>query len=93
MARDELRRGNYALSLDAVHKSFVEQSWISHKQMAYTLAPLGRIDEARTYISALLRMQPEFGIATFDAFYAMWCFEPEDRTKMRNARRRAGLPD
>jgi TolB-like protein/DNA-binding winged helix-turn-helix (wHTH) protein len=86
-------RGEYQPALDAFRQSFVEQLWLSHVQMAYTLPFLGQIDEAKTHVAALLKMQPQFTVSEADAYYRMWCFSSSYREKMRGALRTAGLPE
>ena len=86
-------RGEYPLALDAFRQSFVEQLWLSHLQMAYTLPFLGQIDEARAHVATLLKMQPQFTVSEADAYYRMWCFSSSYREKMRGALRAAGLPE
>jgi len=85
-------RGEYTPALDAFRQSFVEQLWLSHLQMAYTLPLLDRADEAAAHAAALLKLNPGFTIREADAYYKMWCFEPRYREKMRDALRVAGLP-
>ena len=41
-------------------KSYVEQLWISHLHMAYTLPFLDRTKEARAHVATLLKMRPGF---------------------------------
>lgn len=84
-------RGEYQSALDAFRQGYVEQLWLSHLQMAYTLPFLDRIDEAKMHIAALLKMQPGFTIREADAYYSMWCFSPSYRQKMQRALRSAGL--
>jgi TolB-like protein/DNA-binding winged helix-turn-helix (wHTH) protein len=86
-------RGNYQAALDAFRQSYVEQLWLSHLQMAYALPLLGRVDEARTHVASVLKMQPGFTIREADSYYSMWCFSPFYREKMRGALRMAGLPE
>jgi TolB-like protein/DNA-binding winged helix-turn-helix (wHTH) protein len=85
-------RGDYQLAFDAFRQSYVEQLWISHLQMAYTLPFLDRIDEAKAHVATLLKMSPGFTIREADAYYKMWCFAPSYREKMRDALQIAGLP-
>ncbi len=85
-------RGEYQLALDAFQQAFVEQLWLSHLQMAYTLPFLDRVDHARTHVAALLKLQPQFTIREADAYYKMWCFNASYREKMRDVLRTAGLP-
>jgi TolB-like protein/DNA-binding winged helix-turn-helix (wHTH) protein len=85
-------RSEYPAALDAFRQAFVEQLWLSHLQMAYTLPFLGRIDEAKAHAASLQRLSPGFSIRDADTYYGMWCFEPSYREKMREALGRAGLP-
>jgi TolB-like protein len=85
-------RGEYPLALDAFRQSFVEQLWLSHLQMAYTLPLLDRTAEAKAHVASLLSLNPGFTIREADAYYRMWCFAPSYREKMREALRMAGLP-
>jgi TolB-like protein/DNA-binding winged helix-turn-helix (wHTH) protein len=85
-------RGEYRSAFDAFQQAFVEQLWLSHLQMAYTLPFLGRTDEAKAHVASLLKLSPGFTIREADAYYAMWCFAPSYREKMRDALRTAGLP-
>jgi TolB-like protein len=84
--------GNYAEAFDAFRQSYVEQLWISHLHMAYTLPFLGRTNEAKAHIATLLKMKPGFTVREADAYYKMWCFAPSYRGKMCDALRIAGLP-
>jgi hypothetical protein len=84
---------DYALAFDAFRKSYVEQHWVSHLHMAYTLPLLDRAKEARAHAATLLRMRPGFTIREADAYYKMWCFAPSYREKMCDALRIAGLPE
>lgn len=86
-------RGEYQQAYENFQKSYVEQIWLSHLDLAYTLPFLGRADEAKAHVAALLKMKPGFTISEADAYYRMWCFEPSFREKMRGALRLAGLPD
>jgi TolB-like protein/DNA-binding winged helix-turn-helix (wHTH) protein len=85
-------RSEYPEALDAFRQAFVEQLWLSHLQMAYTLPFLGRIDEAKAHVASLQKLSPGFSIRDADAYYGMWCFEPSYREKMREALGTAGLP-
>jgi TolB-like protein len=84
---------DYAGAFDAFRRSYVEQLWISHLHMAYTLPCLNRTTEARTHATTLLKMRPGFSIREADAYYKMWCFAPSYRERMCDALRIAGLPD
>jgi TolB-like protein len=85
--------GDYTRAFDAFRQSYVEQLWISHLHMAYTLPFLDRVREARTHVATLLKMRPGFTIQEADAYYKMWSFAPSYREKMCDALRIAGLPD
>ncbi len=75
-------------------RSHVEEFWLSHLDLAYTLPFLGRIDEAKAHVAALLKMNPSMTIAEADALYKLlFCFEPAFREKMARALRQAGLPE
>jgi len=84
--------GEYQPALDAFRQAFVEQLWLSHLQMAYTLPFLDRIDEAKAHATALTKLSPGFTIREADAYYGMWCFPASYREKMRDGLRMAGLP-
>jgi adenylate cyclase len=84
---------DHVLAFDAFRKSYVEQLWLSHLHMAYTLPFLDREREARAHVATLLRMRPGFTIREADAYYKMWCFAPSYREKMCGGLRIAGLPD
>jgi TolB-like protein/DNA-binding winged helix-turn-helix (wHTH) protein len=85
-------RSEYPSALDAFRQAFVEQLWLSHLQMAYTLPFLSRADEAKAHVVSLLRLSPRFTVREADAYYSMWCFAPSYREKIRDALRLAGLP-
>jgi tetratricopeptide (TPR) repeat protein len=91
-AKDHWFRGRYQPALDAFRQAFVEQLWLSHLQMAYTLPFLDRTDEAKAHVASILKLRPGFTVREADAYYAMWCFPPSYREKMREALRTAGLP-
>ena len=80
------------MAFDEFRKSYVEQLWISHLHMAYTLPFLDRVKEARAHVATLLKMRPGFTIREADAYYKMWCFAPSYRERMQDALRKAGLP-
>ncbi|WP_426615930.1 winged helix-turn-helix domain-containing protein [Bradyrhizobium sp. McL0616] len=84
--------GEYAKAFDAFRQSYVEQLWISHLHMAYTLPFLDRTNEAAGHVATLLRLKPGFTVREADAYYKMWCFAPSYREKMCDALRTAGLP-
>jgi TolB-like protein len=84
--------GSYAEAFDAFRQSYVEQLWISHLHMAYTLPFLDRTNEAKAHVATLLKMRPGFTVREADAYYKMWCFAPSYRGKMCDALRIAGLP-
>jgi len=92
-AKRAFAHGDYAKAFDAFRQSYVEQLWISHLHMAYTLPFLDRTDEAAAHVAALLRLKPGFTLREADAYYKMWCFAPSYREKMCDALRRAGLPN
>jgi TolB-like protein len=84
---------DYEQAFSAFRQSYVEQLWISHLHMAYTLPFLGRTKEAGAHVATLLRMRPGFTVREADAYYKMWCFAPSYRERMCDALRSAGLTD
>jgi TolB-like protein/DNA-binding winged helix-turn-helix (wHTH) protein len=92
IAKRHWMRSEYERALDAFQQAFVEQLWLSHLQMAYTLPFLHRTDEAKAHVASLLKLSPGFTVREADAYYKMWCFSPDYREKMREALRMAGLP-
>jgi len=69
----------------------VEQSWLDHLHVVYTLPYLGRTEEARAQIPALLKLMPNMSVREADRYYAMWCFSADFRSRMTTALRQAGL--
>ena len=61
--------------------------------LAYTLPFLGRVEEAKAHVAALLKMYPSMTIREADAFYKLVCFDAAYREKMAGALRQAGLPE
>jgi tetratricopeptide (TPR) repeat protein len=86
-------RGEYQDAYEAFQRSYSESEWLSHLDLAYTLPFLGRIDEAKAHVAALLKMYPTMSVSEADAFYRLLCFEPAFRDKMARALRQAGLPE
>ena len=48
-------RGEYPEAYEAFQHSYTEELWLSHLDLAYTLPFLGRIDEAKEQVAALLK--------------------------------------
>jgi TolB-like protein len=92
IAKRAFAHGDYRRAFEAFRESYVEQLWISHLHMAYTLPFLDRTEEARAHAATLSKMRPGFTIHEADAYYKMWCFAPFYREKMRDALATAGLP-
>ena len=86
-------RGEYQEAYEAFQRSYDEELWLSHLDLAYTLPFLGRIDEAKEHVATLLKMYPTMTIAEADAFYRLLCFEPAFREKMARGLCQAGLPE
>lgn len=93
IAKRAFAHDDHLQAFDAFRKSYVEQLWISHLHMAYTLPFLDRVKEARTHAATLLKMRPGFTVKEADAYYKMWCFAPPYRKKVCDALRIAGLPE
>jgi DNA-binding winged helix-turn-helix (wHTH) protein/tetratricopeptide (TPR) repeat protein len=92
-AKRAFAQGEFERAFEAFRLSYVEQLWISHLHMAYTLPFLDRTKEAKTHVATLLRMKPGFTIREADAYYKMWCFAPSYRETMCDALRLAGLSE
>lgn len=91
-AKRAFAHADYSEAFDVFRQSYVEQLWISHLHMAYTLPFLGRTAEAKAHVATLLKLRPGFTVSEADAYYDMWCFDPSYREKMCGALRIAGLP-
>jgi adenylate cyclase len=86
-------RGEYQEAYEGFQRAYIESFWLSHLDLAYTLPFLGRIDEAKQHVAALLKMYPTMTIREADAFYKLACFDAAYRDKMVGALRQAGLPE
>ncbi len=86
-------RGEYQEAYEAFQRAYIESFWLSHLDLAYTLPFLGRLDEAKQHVAALLKMYPTMTIREADAFYKLVCFDAPYREKMVGALRQAGLPE
>jgi TolB-like protein len=86
-------RGEYEEAYEDFQRAYIESFWLSHLDLAYTLPFLGRIDEAKQHVAALLNMYPTMTIREADAFYKLVCFDSAYREKMAGALRQAGLPE
>ncbi|MGB7976602.1 MAG: adenylate/guanylate cyclase domain-containing protein [Roseiarcus sp.] len=86
-------RGEYPEAYEAFQRAYSESFWLSHLDLAYTLPFLGRVDEAKQHVAALLKMVPTMTIREADAFYKLVCFDAAYREKMGGALRQAGLPE
>jgi adenylate cyclase len=86
-------RGDYPEAYEAFQRAYIESFWLSHLDLAYTLPFLGRVDEAKQHVAALLTMYPTMTIREADAFYKLVCIDSAYREKMAGALRQAGLPE
>ena len=86
-------RGEYQEAYEAFQRAYIKSFWLSHLDLAYTLPFLGRVDEAKQHVAALLKMYPTMTIREADAFYKLACFDAAYREKMAGALRQAGLPE
>ena len=86
-------RGEYQEAYEGFQRAYIESFWLSHLDLAYTLPFLGRVDEAKQHVAALLKMYPTMTIREADAFYKLVCFDAAYREKMVGALRQAGLPE
>ena len=90
-ANDHYRKGQYEEALDYFRRSYVEQNWLDHLHLAYTLPYVGKIEEARAEIPILMKLKPTISVQEADRYYALWCFDKDFREKMTSALRLAGL--
>jgi adenylate cyclase len=90
-AKDYYRKGEYDKALEYFRRSYVEQNWLDHLHIVYTLPYLGKVEEARAEIPALLKLKPDISVREADRYYAMWCFDADFRARMTIALREAGL--
>jgi adenylate cyclase len=70
----EWLRGEYQQAYNLFQRSYVEQNWVSHMELAKTLPFLGRMDEARAEIVTIRRMKPDFSIRDVRDYLHSWCF-------------------
>lgn len=91
VAKDYYRKGEYAKALEVFQRSYSEQNWLDRLHLVYTLPHLGRIDEAKAQIPALLRLKPDISVREADRLYTLWCFDADFRERMVKALRLAGL--
>jgi class 3 adenylate cyclase/TolB-like protein len=89
--KDQYRKGEYEKALEYFRRAYVEQNWLDHLHLAFTLPYVGRIDEARAEIPILMKLKPSISVQEADRYYTMWCFDKDFREKMRKALRLAGL--
>jgi len=91
VGKDQYRKGEYEKALEYFRRAYVEQNWLDHLHLAFTLPYVGRIDEARAEIPILMKLKPSISVQEADRYYTMWCFDQDFREKMRKALRLAGL--
>jgi len=91
IAKDYYRKGEYAKTLEVFQRSYAQQNWLDHLHLVYTLPHLGRIDEAKAQIPALLKLKPDISVREADRLYTLWCFDADFRDRMVKALRLAGL--
>jgi tetratricopeptide (TPR) repeat protein len=84
--------GEYQEAYEAFQRGYSESFWLSHLDLAYTLPLLGRVDEAKQHVAALLKMVPAMTIREADAFYKLVCFDTAYREKMPVRCARPGCP-
>ncbi|MGM4874772.1 adenylate/guanylate cyclase domain-containing protein [Bradyrhizobium sp. 956_D2_N1_5] len=92
-AKRHWSRGEHQEAYETFRRGYVEGLWLSHLNMAYALASLDRLDEAKAHVTKLLKLEPEFSIREANSFFRTYCLEPSFREKMASALRKAGLPE
>jgi TolB-like protein/Tfp pilus assembly protein PilF len=93
VAKDYYRKGDYAKALEFFRRSYVEQNWLDHLHLIYTLPYLERLDDARAEIPILLKLSPGMTVHEADRWYKMVCFDADFRQRMTIALRLAGLAE
>jgi tetratricopeptide (TPR) repeat protein len=91
IAKEHYRKGEYEQALEYFRRAYVEQNWLDHLHLAYTLPYVGKIEEARAEVPILLKLKPTMSVQEADRYYTMWCFDKDFREKMTTALRLAGL--
>lgn len=91
IAKHPYRKGEYAKALEVFQRSYSEQNWLDRLHLVYTLPYLGRIEEAKAQIPALLKLKPDISVREADRLYTLWCFDADFRGRMVKALRLAGL--
>jgi len=90
-AKDHYRKGEYEQALEYFRRAYVDQNWLDHLHLAYTLPYVGKVEEARAEIPILLKLKPTISVQEADRYYELWCFDKDFRDKMAKALRLAGL--
>lgn len=93
IGKNYYRQGEYAKALEVFRRSYVEENWLDHLHLIYTLPYVGRTDEARAQIPTLLKLKPGMTVHEADRYYKMWCFDADFRQRMTTALTRAGLSE
>ena len=90
-AKNYYLKGQYEEALEYFRRSYVEQNWLDHLHLAYTLPHVGKIQEARAEIPILMKLKPSISVQEADRYYSLWRFDQDFRDKMTTALRPAGL--
>jgi adenylate cyclase len=93
IAKDYYHHGEYTKALEFFSRAYVEENWLDHLHLIFTLPYLDRIDDARAQIPILLKLKPGMTVSEADRYYKMWCFDADFRQRMNRALRLAGLPE
>jgi TolB-like protein/class 3 adenylate cyclase/tetratricopeptide (TPR) repeat protein len=93
IAKDHYRKGEYAKALEVFRQSYVEQNWLDHLHLIYTLPYVNRLNDARAQIPVMLKLKPGMTVQEADRFYKTWCFDADFRQRITTALRLAGLRD
>jgi adenylate cyclase len=92
-AKGYYHEGEYAKALEFFRRAYVEDNWLDHLHLIFTLPYLDRIDDARAQIPILQKLKPGMTVHEADRYYKMWCFDADFRKRMTTALRLAGLPE
>jgi adenylate cyclase len=92
-AKGYYHKGEYAKALEFFRRAYVEDNWLDHLHLIFTLPYLDKIDDARAQIPILQKLKPGMTVHEADRYYKMWCFDADFRQRMTTALRLAGLPE
>ena len=82
-AKRHFFRAEYQQAYEAFRRGYVESLWLTHLNMAYTLASLNRLDEAKAHVAKLLKLAPGLTVREADSFFRTYCIDFSFRERNR----------